>query len=81
MIPVSLWLSWLHVTGLPYTIVATLLGLWYLYATIRFARIARNTGDDATNHAIARNLLKVSVLYLPLLMLAMILNAQGRLLF
>jgi heme o synthase len=81
MIPVSLWLSWLHVTGLPYTIVATLLGLWYLYATIRFARILRNPDDDATNHAIARNLLKVSVLYLPLLMLAMILNTQGRLLF
>jgi protoheme IX farnesyltransferase len=81
MIPVSLWLSWLHITGLPYTIVATLLGLWYLYATIRFARITRNPDDDTTNHAIARHLLKVSVLYLPLLMLAMILNAQGRLLF
>ncbi len=80
MIPVSLSLSWLHVTGLPYTIVASLLGLWYLYATIRFARIAR-TSSEPENTASARNLLKVSVIYLPLLMLAMILNAQGRLLF
>jgi heme o synthase len=80
MIPVSLSLSWLHVTGLPYTIVASLLGLWYLYATIRFARIVRNSSEPE-NTASARNLLKVSVIYLPLLMLAMILNAQGRLLF
>ena len=80
MIPVSLSLSWLHVTGLPYTIVASLLGLWYLYATIRFARIAR-TSNEPENTVSARNLLKVSVIYLPLLMLAMILNAQGRLLF
>jgi protoheme IX farnesyltransferase len=80
MIPASLWLSYLHVTGLPYTIVATLLGLWYLYASIRFARIARSS-NERENLASARNLLKVSVIYLPLLMLAMILNAQGRLLF
>ena len=79
MIPVSLSLSWLHVTGFAYTIVATLLSLWYLYATIRFARILRSPNADSI--ALARNLLKVSVLYLPLLMLAMILNAQGRLLF
>jgi protoheme IX farnesyltransferase len=77
MIPVSLWLTFLHVTGLPYAIVATVLGLWYLYATIRFAGILRN--PEA--RPLARNLLKVSVMYLPLLMLAMILNAQGRLLF
>ncbi|WP_158941892.1 heme o synthase [Granulicella sp. S190] len=80
MIPTSLWLSWLHITGLPYTVIATLLGLWYLLATIRFARIVRNP-DGADNVALARNLLKVSVVYLPLLMLAMILNAQGRLFF
>jgi len=80
MIPTSLWLTWLHVTGLPYAIVATLLGLWYLYATIRFARILRDPAATE-NRVLARNLLKVSVMYLPLLMLAMILNAQGRLLF
>ncbi len=80
MIPASLWLTWLHVTGVPYAIVATILGAWYLFATIRFARIL-STPDDPENRALARNLLKVSVMYLPLLMLAMILNAQGRLLF
>ena len=80
MIPTSLWLTWLHVTGLPYAIAATLLGFWYLYATIRFARILRDpSGPEA--RPLARNLLKVSVIYLPLLMLAMILNANGRLLF
>jgi protoheme IX farnesyltransferase len=80
MIPVSLWLTFLHTTGIPYAIVATALGLWYLYATIGFARIMRNP-DAPENRLIARKLLKVSVMYLPLLMLAMILNAQGRLLF
>ncbi|HEY4008665.1 MAG TPA: heme o synthase [Acidobacteriaceae bacterium] len=80
MIPISLWPTWLHVTGIPYAIAAFALGLWYLYATIRFTRIARNP-DDPANRALARNLLKVSVMYLPLLLLAMALNAQGRLLF
>jgi protoheme IX farnesyltransferase len=80
MIPISLWPTYLHVTGIPYAIAASALGLWYLYATIRFAGIARNPEDPA-NRAIARNLLKISVMYLPLLLLAMALNAQGRLLF
>lgn len=80
MIPISIWPSYLHVTGIPYAIAALGLGLWYLYATFRFARIARNPEDPA-NRALARNLLKVSVMYLPLLLLAMALNAQGRLLF
>jgi protoheme IX farnesyltransferase len=80
MIPVSLWPTGLHVTGIPYAIAAFALGLWYLYATIRFLRITRNPEDPA-NRTLARNLLKVSVMYLPLLLLAMVLNAQGRLLF
>jgi len=80
MIPVSLWTTWLHVTGLPYAIVAGVLGLWYLYATLRFVRITRNPSDPE-NRALARQLLKVSVIYLPLLLLAMMFNAQGRLLF
>jgi protoheme IX farnesyltransferase len=80
MIPVSLWPYWLHVTGLPYAIVATGLGLWYLAATIRFMSITRNP-QDTKNRTIARHLLKVSVIYLPLLLAAMMLNAQGRLIF
>jgi len=80
MIPVSLWLTWLHVTGWPYAIAACVLGLWYLSSTIRFAGILRSD-DDVANRLRARQLLKVSVMYLPLLLLAMMLNAQGRLLF
>ena len=80
MIPVSLWLTWLHVTGWPYAIAACLLGAWYLGATIRFAGIL-GSDDDVANRVRARQLLKVSVMYLPLLLLAMMLNAQGRLLF
>jgi protoheme IX farnesyltransferase len=80
MIPVSLWPYWLHICGLPYAIVATALGLWYLSATIRFMAITRRPADTK-NRTIARNLLKVSVIYLPLLLAAMMLNAQGRLIF
>ena len=78
MIPVSLWPYYLHVTGLPYAIAALILDAAYLYATIRFASILRNPEDPETRTP-ARNLLKVSVIYLPLLLAAMMLNAQGRL--
>ena len=80
MIPVSLWPTWLHSTGIPYAIAALILGAYYLAATIRFMRITRNP-DDPENRALARHLLKVSVLYLPLLLAAMMLDAHGRLLF
>ena len=80
MIPVSLWPTWLHITGTPYAIAAIILDAIYLGATIRFMRIIRNP-DDPENRILARHLLKVSVIYLPLLLLAMMLNAKGRLLF
>lgn len=80
MIPVSLWPTFLHTTGWPYAATALVLGLFYLYATMRFTRITRDP-DASENRVLARNLLKASVLYLPLLLLAMVLNAQGRLLF
>ena len=80
MIPTSLWPTLLHVTGTPYAIAAILLDAVYLAATIRFMSIIRNP-DDPANRTIARRLLKVSVIYLPLLLLAMMLNAKGRLLF
>ncbi len=81
MLPVSLWLTWLHTTGLPYAIAAVLLGAWYLFATIRFARTITQHPETPEARTAARNLLKVSVIYLPLLLAAMMLNAQGRLLF
>jgi protoheme IX farnesyltransferase len=80
MIPVSLWPFWLHRAGWPYAIAAVVLGIFYLVATVRFFSITRRPGDPE-NRAIARNLLKVSVIYLPLLLAAMMLNASGRLLF
>ncbi len=80
MIPVSIWPTWLGITGVPYAVVATLLGLGYLWFTLRFARILRNPGSPETRTP-ARNLLKASVIYLPLLLAAMMLNAKGRLLF
>ena len=79
MIPVSLWPTFLHTTGLPYALVALALDAYYLWATVRFARISQ-VADPGANRALARGLLKVSVIYLPLLLLAMVLNAQGRLL-
>jgi protoheme IX farnesyltransferase len=57
-----------------------LLGGYYLAATVQFLRIAQRP-DDPANRKIARTLLKVSVIYLPLLLAAMMLDAKGRLLF
>ena len=80
MIPVSLWPAALHTTGSLYAVVATILGLGYLWYTVRFARITRDPASDASL-LVARNLLRFSVIYLPLLLAAMMLNAKGRLLF
>ncbi len=80
MIPVSLWPTWLGTTGNFYAVAATILSAGYLWYTIRFARIVRAPlAPDARIYA--RDLLKASVIYLPLLMVAMMLDAKGRLLF
>ena len=80
MIPVSLWPTWLGTTGNFYAAAATILSAGYLWYTIRFARIVRAPlAPDARVYA--RDLLKASVIYLPLLMAAMMLDAKGRLLF
>ena len=80
MIPVSLWPAWLGVTGKGYGAAAVVLGLGYLGYTVRFARILRDPAA-AGSRGIARDLLKASVIYLPLLLGAMMLDAKGRLLF
>jgi protoheme IX farnesyltransferase len=80
MVPVSLWPYWLHMTGRPYAVAAVVLGAWYLFATVQFSKILREP-EAAENRALARRLLKVSVMYLPLLMVALMLDAKGRLLF
>jgi protoheme IX farnesyltransferase len=80
MLPVSLWPVFLGISGWIYGAIAILLGSAYLFYTVRFTRITRDL-PPAMSRKIARDLLKVSVIYLPLLLAAMMLNAQGRIFF
>ncbi len=77
MIPVSLAPWRLGVTSAFYAIPAAALGLVYLAYTIRFARILRAKTEDESRK-LARDLLKVSVLYLPLLFTTLMLCARGK---
>ena len=77
MIPASLLPVYLHVAGLWYAAAATALGLVYLGYTLRFARIIR-ARSTIESKMYARDLLKVSVIYLPLLLTALMLNARGK---
>ena len=83
MLPVSLWPFALGMAGLPYAVAATVLSLGYLWYTTRFARIGfRETGENGSPLRLsARDLLRASVIYRPLLLAAMMLDARGRLLF
>jgi protoheme IX farnesyltransferase len=90
MVPVSLLPFVLGTTGVAYAAAAAVLSLGYLGCTIRFARIgfgvAARSPDlhdaDAPSHRQpARDLLHASIIYLPLLLAAMMLDARGRLLF
>jgi protoheme IX farnesyltransferase len=56
---------------------AVALGLVYLGFTIRFARILRAATEDESR-GLARDLLKVSILYLPLLFTALMLCAAAK---
>lgn len=67
MVPVSLAPWKLGMAGTAYAILAVLLGLAYLAYTVRFSRILRTT-DETESRMVARDLLKVSVIYLPLLL-------------
>jgi len=77
MIPVSLAPWWLGMAGVTYAALATALGLFYLAYTIRFARILRGPAEDESRR-LARDLLKVSVLYLPLLFTTLMLCAKAK---
>jgi protoheme IX farnesyltransferase len=79
MIPVSLLPVYLHVAGLIYGAIALLLGSVYLAYTIRFTKTpAASKRSHTESKMYARDLLKVSVIYLPLLLTALMLNAAGR---
>jgi protoheme IX farnesyltransferase len=77
MIPVSLAPWKLGMTGVTYAVLATALGLLYLAYTIRFAGILR-TRSQERSRSLARDLLKVSVIYLPLLMTTLMLCAIAK---
>ena len=83
MVAVSLWPFALGTAGDVYAAAAVVLSLGYLWYTIRFAAILR--GPDSHNAPSppkpARDLLHASIIFLPLLLAAMMLDARGRLLF
>ncbi|HXE08501.1 MAG TPA: heme o synthase [Acidobacteriaceae bacterium] len=97
MIAVALWPFALGIDGIAYAIAAAILSIGYLWYSILFARSAfraevaprlqpatgESYGEDAKHSAMqpARQLLRASVIYLPLLLAAMMLDARGRLLF
>ena len=64
MIPVSLVPYWLHMTGWPYAVAATLLGLGYLFASIRFSKIL-TARSEAESRGYAHSLMRTSIFYLP----------------
>jgi heme o synthase len=78
MIPVSFIPFYLHLAGKIYFAAAVLLGLGYLVYTIRFSRITK-AHTTAESRGYARDLLRASVIYLPLLLIVMMLDAtEGR---
>lgn len=97
MIAAALWPCFLGLDGLVYGVAAVVLSLGYLWYSVRFARSAfydfvppqltpasgAEYGEDARRSAMqpARNLLRASVLYLPLLLAVMMLDARGRFFF
>ena len=77
MIPVSLAPWRLGMAGTAYAVLASALGLFYLAYTIRFTRILRAT-NETESRMVARDLLKVSVIYLPLLLTTLMLCAIAK---
>ena len=76
MIPVSLLPWYLDMSGRIYAVAALILGVGYLAYTIRFAKILK-APSFAASRPYARALLKASVLYLPLLLIIMMLDATA----
>jgi protoheme IX farnesyltransferase len=77
MIPVSLAPWWLGLAGPMYAALAAVLGVVYLAYTIRFGRILRVENEN-DSRMLARDLLKVSVIYLPLLLTTLMLCAIAK---
>lgn len=77
LVPVSLTPVVLGMSGPIYFWAALLLGAAYLAATVRFGKV-RTAPDSDQARQLARQLLRTSILYLPLLMAMMMLNARGQ---
>jgi heme o synthase len=66
LLPISISAYFVNLAGVVYLIGAILLGLWFLYESVKMARLKTD--------AQARKLLRVSVIYLPLIYLLLALN-------
>jgi len=67
LIPVSLWPTFVRMTGWTYFFGALLLGLWFLAACVRW-RLSERSED-------ARKVLRVSIIYFPALLLLILIDA------
>ncbi len=74
LLPVTLVPTLMHMAGETYFITAIVLGLAYLYYALRFSRIA-NAPDAPVTKKYARQLLRMSVIYLPILFGVLMWNA------
>ena len=77
MVPVGLLPVYLHMADWLYGTAALLLSLVYLGYTVRFGRIVRAT-SKVESKMYARDLLKISVLHLPVLLILLMLDAHTR---
>lgn len=75
MLPVSIAPSLLHITGWPYAVAASCLSLVYLAYSVRFRHISR-ARSYAESRKYARDLLRISILILPALLLVLMLDAR-----
>lgn len=80
MIPISLLPAVLHITGHLYPVAAVFLGLGYLWYSVCLVHIIHDPLSDASRRR-AHDLLRVSIVYLPVLLISMMLDAMARLHF
>ena len=85
MIGAALWPFVLGTAGYLYAAAAVVLSVGYLWYSVRFASIIRSPDlhdvGAASHRGPARKLLHASIIFLPLLLAAMMLDARGRLMF
>jgi len=85
MFGAALWPFALGTAGYVYAVAACILSAGYLWYSVRFASIVRSPdlhdAEAASHRDPARKLLHASIIFLPLLLAAMVLDARGRLMF